>query len=365
MLPEQKLDIALRLEAIGVDVIEAGFPASSPSDYRATQLLAKNLTSARFTSFARAVRADVQAAVDAGGTRNHQIQVLATASDLHLAHKRGIGRREAVREVRDTMRFAAELGVTDISLGLEDASRGEPDLLRALIDAALESSATTVVIADTSGCLLPAEFGDLIHRVRTWLPSSVVLSTHCHDDLGLALANTMAGVAAGADEVQVTVAGIGERAGNTALEEFVATAAYKGDGLGITTSVKTEQLYSVYEALAKAISLPPQRTKAVFGSNAFATQAGIHQAGMLRNPETYEYLEPERFGRERAILVGRHSGRVVLRHLLQQLGVPDDQALLDQLYDEYIANRASGECDELSVVRDSIAKRFATEMSTR
>nr|QEO73790.1 2-isopropylmalate synthase [uncultured bacterium] len=359
MSAEQKLDIALRLEAVGVDVIEAGFPSSSPTDYRATQLLAQHLTSARFTSFVRAVREDVHVAVSAGGTRNHQLQVLATASDLHLRNKRGISRRAAVDEVRDTMRFATGLGVTDLSLGLEDASRGKPDLVRALVDAAVEEGATTMVVADTTGCLLPAEYADLIHQVCEWVPPEVVVSTHCHDDFGLATANTIAGVQAGASEVQVTVAGIGERAGNTAMEEFVAVAAYKGDQLGFSTSIKTEGLFEIFQAVSAAISLEPQRTKAIFGLNAFATQAGIHQAGMLRDPETYEYLEPARFGRERQIFVGRHSGRVVLRHLLQQLDIPPDDVLLDRLYDEYIASRTGGECDELGVIRDELATRFA------
>jgi len=359
MRPEQKLDLAMRLEAIGVDLIEAGFPASSPSDYKALQLISQGLSSARFTSFCRAVREDTVIAVEAGGTRNHQLQVLATASDLHLEHKRGISRQEAVLEVADTMRFAGELGITDLSLGLEDSSRGDADLLRALIEGALEAGCGTVVIADTSGWMLPAEFAELTGMVRGWLPPSIVLSVHCHDDLGLAVANTLAAVEAGADEVQVTVGGIGERAGNASLEEFIAAVAYRGGRLGVSTAVKTGHLYAIYQVLAAEIGLAEQRAKAIVGTNAFATQAGIHQAGMLRNPETYEYLDPALFGRERSILVGRHSGRVVLRHLLEQLGIPVVDALVDQLYHEYIASRAGGECDELSLVRDQLAERYA------
>jgi len=359
MSPEQKLDYALRVEAIGVDVIEVGFPASSPSDYKAVQLAAQNLSSARFASFCRAVREDVATAVEAGGTLHHQIQLLATASDLHLQQKRGITRQEAVREVRQAMVFAGELGITDLSLGLEDSSRGDPDLLRALIDSSLEAGCTTVVIADTTGWMLPAEFADLVSRVDSWLPADVVLSVHCHDDLGLALANTLAAVAAGADQVQVTLGGIGERAGNAALEEFVAAVAYRGLMLPASTVVKTEELYAIYQMLAETIRLEPQRTKPIFGINAFATQAGIHQAGMLRNPATYEYLDPARFGRERSVLVGRHSGRVVLRHLLTELGIPVDEAVVDQLYQEFIASRPDGSCEELSVVREKIKERYA------
>jgi 2-isopropylmalate synthase len=361
MRPGQKLEIALRLEALGVDVIETGFPASSPSDYKATQLISQQLTSARFASFCRAVRSDVQTAVDAGGIRDHQIQVLCTGSDLHLEHKRGISRADAVLEVRDTMRFAASLGITDLSLGVEDATRGEPDLLHDLIEGALEGGATAVVLGDTSGCMVPAEYGDLVHRVRSWLPDHVVLSTHCHDDFGLAVANALAGIEAGADEVQATLAGIGERAGNTALEELAAVLMYKGERLGVSTSIKTEQLFAAYQVLADAIALPPARAKAVFGTNAFATQAGIHQAGMLRNPETYEYLEPAHFGRERSLLVGRHSGHAVLRYLLDQIDVPADEGLVAQLYEEYVAGRVGGECDDVEVLAERLAARFRTE----
>jgi len=360
MNPQQKLDIALRLEALGVDVIETGFPASSPNDFTATRLIAEHVRRARIASFCRADRGDVQAAVAAGGTERHQIQVLATGSELHLEHKRGITRQEAVAEVRDTMRYARDLGITDISLGIEDASRGGSDLLRMLVESAVDEGATTVALGDTSGCMVPTEYADLVTTVGAWLPPQIVLSTHCHDDFGLAVANALAAVEAGAHEVQVTLSGIGERAGNTALEELVAVLHYKGPKLGVRTDVQAEGLYSAYQALAETIKLGPLRTKAVFGTNAFATQAGIHQAGMLRNPETYEYLEPMLFGRRRSMQVGRHSGRAVLRHLLDELAVPSDDNLVDRLYDEFVAQREGGECDELDELRDRLALRLAS-----
>lgn len=359
MSPDQKLVVALRLEALGVDVIETGFPASSDVDFRAARLMSEHLTTARIASFCRAVRSDVDTALLAAGTERHQIQVMATGSDLHLEHKRGIDREEAVREVRDTIAYAHSCGVDDISLAIEDASRGELELLRAEIEAGVGEGATTVTLADTSGCLLPEELAGLVRQVRAWLPPGVVLSLHCHDDLGLATANAIAGVLAGADQVQVTLAGIGERAGNTPLEELVAVLLYKGAALGLRTSVRTEQLFSAYETLAEIISLGPQRTKSVVGVNAFATQAGIHQAGVLRNPETYEYLAPERFGRRRSLLVSRHSGRAVLRHLLQQLGADVDEALLTDLYTEHVAGRSDGSGDELDVVRERLAAQLA------
>ncbi|WIX92562.1 hypothetical protein [Amycolatopsis sp. DG1A-15b] len=364
MRPEQKLRLGLLVEGLGADIIETGFPASSPSDYKATELLSRHLTTARFATFVRAVRADVEAAVQAGGVRNHQIQVLATGSEIHLRHKRGITRAEAEREVADTIRFARDLGITDVSVAVEDATRGSDDLVHSLVDVVLEAGATTVAIGDTCGCLLPAEFGALIAKVRAWAPRPIVVATHCHDDFGLAVANSLAGVEAGADEVQATLGGIGERAGNASLEEVVAALVYKGGLLGVRTDVRPERLYPAYRELAETIGLPRVRNKAVVGDNAFATQAGIHQAGILRDPSTYEYLEPAVFGRQRQLVVGRHSGRAILRHLLDQVGKDPDDALVDELYEHYVAGRENGHCDDLETVKQQLVERFAHEVVT-
>ncbi|ARF78362.1 LeuA family protein [Kitasatospora aureofaciens] len=359
MTAEQKLDVAMAIQSLGVDVIETGFPAASPTDFKATRMMSEQLTDARLSSFCRSVPRDVEVAVEAGGIERHQIQLLVTGSDMHLEHKRGITREQAYAEVRAAIRTARELGVTDISIGIEDASRGEHDLLRGYCEIVAEAGATTIALGETSGCLVPAEFGDLTHTVRQWLPAETVLSVHCHDDFGLAVANTLAGLEAGADEMQVTLGGIGERAGNAALEELAAVLLYKAAHYGFTTTIRTERLYAAYQVLTRAIAMETPRNKAIFGQYSFATQAGIHQAGMLARPETYEYLEPSRVGRERSLLVGRHSGRGILAHLLEQLDVPATPELLDELYHDYIASRTGGECDELSVVRASLAQRFA------
>ncbi|GLZ27977.1 hypothetical protein Lesp02_01670 [Lentzea sp. NBRC 105346] len=352
MSPEQKVDIALKMEALGVDVIEAGFPGSSPADFKATRLIAETLTRIRFATFNRASVHDVRLSMEAVGVRpNHQIQICGTGSDVHLVHKRGITRAEAIAEVDESLRLAAELGAEDISFGVEDASRGEYDFIHALVDTALEAGARTIILADTTGCATPQEYGDLCAAVRSWIPDDVVLSTHCHDDLGLALANAIAGIQAGADEVQVTLGGIGERAGNTPLEELAAVLSYKSDWLGATTSLRTEGLYDAYRLLSDCISLPEIRNKAIVGRNSFATEAGIHQAGMLRNPVTYEYIEPERFGRERELVVGRHSGRAILRHVL---GGDADEVLVNRLYEEHIANREHGGFESLEMLRDRV-----------
>jgi 2-isopropylmalate synthase len=358
MSPEQKLGLALAIEAVGATTVEAGFPSSSASDFKATRLISQALTTAKFATLNRATRSDISTAAEAGGVHNHQLQIMATGSDVHLRHKRGISRQDGLDEVADSFPFARSLGFTDITLGLEDASRGTDDLLRPLIDAAIEGGATTIAMADTTGCLVPAEMGDLVARVVSWVPAGLTVSVHCHNDLGLALPNALAAIEAGAHEVQTTVAGIGERAGNTALEELAAVLAYKNDRLGATTGINTAGLYAVFQLLDRAIGPAAIRHKPIFGDNAFATQAGIHQAGMLRNPVTYEYAEPQRFGRERAILVGRHSGHNILRHLLEQMGETANSQLLDEVYREYITDRVDGRCVEIGQLRQILADRI-------
>lgn len=355
MSPDQKLDLALRLEDIGVDCVEAAFPASSPTDVAATRLIATHLSRARFATFSRTTRGDVEIAVQAGGVDNHEVQLVATGSDIHLEHKRGITRRQAVEEVVDTVRFTRSLGISHIAVGVEDASRGDDDLVRALVEGAVEAGATCVIMADTTGCATPAEFGELIAKTREWAPPPIRISTHCHDDFGLSLANALAGIQAGATEVQATLGGIGERGGNTPLEELAAVLAYKRDRLGCHTDLDLSRMYEAYTALREVIGLQEPRNKPIFGTYAFSTAAGLHQQGMLSNPATYEYVEPARFGRERSLLVGRHSGRTVLRHLLDQLGVDVDDDELAELYRTHIAERVSGDCEDLAVVRARLA----------
>jgi 2-isopropylmalate synthase len=358
MTPQQKLELGLRLEALGVDVIEAGFPASSPSEAEATRMLSEKLTTARFASFCRAVRKDVEIAVTAGGTVNHEIQVLATASNLHLERKRQISRKEAVDELADTVRYAASTGVEVVSMALEDASRGDDELLRALVDAGLEAGVTCVVVADTSGCLTPEEFGELIAKFRSWAPPPIRLSTHCHNDFGLSLANTIAGLSAGADQAQTTLGGIGERAGNTAMEEVVALLGYKSERYGLFTDIDSVGMYDAYTSLREFIRLDQPRNKPIFGAYAFGTAAGMHQQGVLRDPSTYEFVEPARFGRERSLLIARHSGRSVLRHLLDQLGVRPGDGDIDELYRKHIIERDGGDCEDISVLRGRLVEEL-------
>lgn len=359
MPPERKLELAQRIAALGVDCVEAGFPASSPSDFEATRLIAQHLTTTRFATFSRTTRRDVEIAVNAGGVKGHEVQMVATGSEIHLKHKRGITRAEAVREVVDTVTFARSLGVEYISVGIEDASRGDDELLRELTESAVEAGATCIILADTTGCHLPEEYGTLIGKIREWAPPPIRISTHCHDDFGLSLANAVAGLQAGADEVQVTLGGIGERAGNTPLEELAALLAYKGERLGMCTDIKLEAMYETYTRLREVIKLEEPRNKPIFGTYAFSTAAGIHQQGILSNPATYEFVEPARFGRKRTMLIGRHSGRRVLRHILSEIGAQVDDAELEELYRVHIAERTGGDCEELDVIKARLARELA------
>ncbi|MGI8664446.1 MAG: LeuA family protein [Jatrophihabitans sp.] len=348
MSPEQKLQVALALESMGVDVIESGFPSSSPRDVEATRLIAQALTTAKLATLNRADHADIAIAAEAGGVERHQLQLMATGSAVHLEHKRGITAAEGVAEIVSSIRFARSLGFRDVSLGIEDASRGSDDYLRALIEASLAEGATSVVAADTVGHMIPAEYGAMMSKIRGWVGPDLKLGTHCHHDMGLSLANVLSAIEAGVDEVQTTIAGIGERAGNTPLEELAAVLHYKGEHYGVRLELRTEQLYPIFVMLMDFIGLPQPRNKAIFGVNAFATQAGIHQAGMLRAPITYEYVEPERFGRHREMLVGRHSGRNVVRYVLQQEDLPVTDEFVDVLYEQFVADRSNGECVTLT-----------------
>jgi 2-isopropylmalate synthase len=362
MNPQQKLDLALRIEALGVDAVEAGFPASSPSDFEATRLISKSLSTARFATFSRTVRRDVEIAVEAGGTRNHEVQMVATGSDLHLKYKRGITRERAIAEVSDTVAFARSLGIEHISVGIEDASRSNDYLLQGLTESAVEAGADCIIIADTSGCTTPDQYGAIIAKIRQWAPRPIKVSTHCHDDFGLSLANALAGIQAGADEVQATLGGIGERAGNTPLEELAGLLAYKKDHLGLYTDIDIEKMYDAYTVLRGIINMPEPRNKAIFGTYAFGTAAGIHQQGILANPETYEYVEPARFGRQRSLLVARHSGRAVLRHVIDQLGIEVDDERLAELYRVHIAERTGGDCEDLEVIKDRLSRELMTRV---
>ncbi len=336
MRTAEKIEVALLLEDLGVNTIEAGFPASSPLDAAAAREIARRVRRATVCCFARCNPADIDAALTAlDGAAAPQIELAAVGSDIHLQHKRRITRQEAVRELAQGVEYARGRGVPDVLIGLEDGSRGAPDYLRALVRAGIEAGGTMVVLADTIGRCLPEDMHQLVTQVKAW-SGDVPVAVHCHDDLGLAVANTLAAVKAGADEVQVTLCGIGERAGNASFEEVVAAVDARRDALGRTTTIDLRRIPQACGRLLDIISERLPRAKAVIGANAFATEAGIHQQGILRDPSTYELLDPERFGRSRRLVIGRHSGRNIIRYKLGAQRVTPDPVAVDRLYHELL-----------------------------
>jgi 2-isopropylmalate synthase len=344
----QKVELGLKLESLGIDVIEPGFAAASETDREASAQLSQLLRSARLSGFCRSRREDIDCAIEhMGGHAETQLQILVTGSDIHLIHKRSISREQGIAEAVDSVAYARSRGIENVSIAVEDATRGDPDYMRELVLRSIEAGATILAIPDTVGCSTPDEFKGLVALFRNWVDDAVLLSIHCHDDMGLALANTLSGISAGADEVQVTLGGIGERAGNTALEEFAAVLRYKGEALGVATALRHELIFGVASWLLGEIRAPIARNKSIIGENAFSTQAGIHQAAILSDPRTYEFVRAQDFGRERGLLIGRQSGRVAMRHVLQTRGVEVDEARLETLYQEICSSNQIYSSDDL------------------
>jgi len=330
---EEKLEIARQLSRLGVDICEAGFPIASPGDFEAVRRIAEEigpLTEGRktgepmvITGLARANQGDIQRAYDAVKVApRHRIHTFLATSDIHLKHKLKIDREECIDQVIEAVSFASSL-CDDIEFSPEDAGRSDPDFLVQVLEQAIKAGATTLNIPDTVGYTTPEEFGWLMKYLidNTEGAEKVVWSTHCHNDLGLATANTLAGVQAGARQVEVTINGIGERAGNTSLEEVVMTIATRPTKFAVTTNIDTTQIMRTSHMVSTYTGMVVQANKAVVGANAFAHEAGIHQDGMLKNEMTYEIMRPDTVGLNASRLVlGKHSGRHAFRVRLEEMG---------------------------------------------
>ncbi len=333
---EEKLEIARQLSRLGVDICEAGFPIASPGDFDAVRRIAKEvgpLTEGRksgqpmvIAGLARANREDIQRAYDAVKVApRHRIHTFLATSDIHLKHKLRIDREECVEQVIEAVSFARSL-CDDVEFSPEDAGRSDPDFLAQVLAEAIKAGATTLNIPDTVGYTTPEEYGRLIRYLIENTPGSdtVVWSTHCHDDLGLATANTLAGVQAGARQVEVTINGIGERAGNTSLEEVAMAIATRPQTFNLQTNIDTTQITKASRMVSAYTGMVVQPNKAIVGANAFAHEAGIHQDGMLKNQQTYEIMRPETVGLNASKLVlGKHSGRHAFRVRLEEMGYDD------------------------------------------
>jgi 2-isopropylmalate synthase len=330
---EEKVEIARQLSRLGVDVCEAGFPIASPGDFEAVHRIAKEvgpLTEGRKTGqpmviagLARANREDILRAYEAvKPAPRHRIHTFLATSDIHLKHKLRIDREECIDQVIDSVSYASSL-CEDVEFSPEDAGRSDPDFLVQVLGEAIKAGATTLNIPDTVGYTTPEEFGWLIKYLIEHTPGSekAVWSVHCHDDLGLATANTLAGIQAGARQAEVTVNGIGERAGNTALEEVVMALSTRPSAFQLDTNLDATQLTRTSRMVSAYTGMVVQPNKAIVGANAFAHEAGIHQDGMLKNSQTYEIMRPETVGlTESRLVLGKHSGRHAFRVRLEEMG---------------------------------------------
>jgi len=339
MNTQEKLRLAQQLDRLGVDVIEAGFPIASEGDFEAVQSIAAVIRRPIIAGLARACRPDIERAWEAlKDAARPRIHVFLATSDIHLKYKLRITREQCLEQARSSVAFARSL-CPDVEFSPEDATRTDPDFLCQVLDAVVAAGATTLNIPDTVGYSIPSEYGELIATIRRRVKGidNVVLSTHCHNDLGLAVANSLAGVAAGARQVECTINGIGERAGNAALEEIVMALRVRPDRYAFETSIATEQLFPASQTLSEITGVPVQPNKAITGRNAFAHEAGIHQDGMLKNPLTYEIMTPHSVGvPDSRLVLGKHSGRHALALRCEQLGYQFDRRALDDVYRRFV-----------------------------
>ncbi|HWY71678.1 MAG TPA: 2-isopropylmalate synthase [Terriglobales bacterium] len=335
----EKLRMAQTLDALGVDVIEAGFPIASQGDFAAVEQIAREIRRPTVAALARCKREDVESAWAAvRDAERPRIHTFLATSDIHLEFKLKITRAEALQQTQEVVSLAKSR-CDDIEFSPEDATRSDFDFLCEVLETAIESGATTLNIPDTVGYTLPAEYGALIANLCKKVSNvdKAVVSVHCHDDLGLAVANTLAGIEAGARQVECTINGIGERAGNAPLEEIVMAMRVRADRMQYQTGIESKLLYAASQQLAGMISFGPQPNKPVVGANAFAHAAGIHQHGMLSNPLCYEIMTPESVGAPGTKLVlGKHSGRHALQARYGELGYRLSPAEVKEIYARFI-----------------------------
>jgi 2-isopropylmalate synthase len=338
MTLREKLRIAKALSELRVDVIEAGFPAASPGDFEAVRAIAEENFGPVVCGLARCNPEDIEKAHAAvRAAERHRIHVFVATSAIHREYKLKMAKEEIIRSAENAVRMAREL-VDDVEFSPEDASRTELSYLAEVVAAAIEAGARTVNIPDTVGYTVPAEFDRLFRYLREHVPGidDVTLSVHCHDDLGLAAANSLAAIAAGARQVECTINGIGERAGNCSLEEVVMALRTRAEFFGLHTGIDTTRLYPTSRLVAGITGMHVPRNKAVVGENAFAHEAGIHQHGMLQHHSTYEIMRPEDVGFSRSNLVlGKHSGRHAFRNRVRELGFDLDEFETNRAFQEF------------------------------
>ena len=335
----EKIEVARQLELLGVDVIEAGFPISSPGDFHSVIEISKAVTWPVVCALTRAVEKDIDVAVESLKYAKHKrIHTGIGTSDSHIKYKFNSTREEIIERAVAAVKYAKKF-VEDVEFYAEDAGRTDNEYLARVIEAVIKAGATTVNIPDTTGYCLPQEYGEKIKYLVEHVDGihNVVISTHCHDDLGMATANTFEGIINGARQVEVTINGIGERAGNTSLEE-IAMILKCHKNIGLETNINTTKIYPVSRLVSSLMNMPVQPNKAIVGRNAFAHSSGIHQDGVLKNADTYEIIDPKDIGLDdNSIVLTARSGRAALKYRLRVLGVNvDNENRVDKIYEKFL-----------------------------
>lgn len=350
MNKQEKLQLALQLEKLGVDVIEAGFPIASDGDYETVKEIGKIIKKSSVAALCRTRQVDLERAVSAiEHAAKPRIHTFIATSDIHLKYKLQMSRQEVTDSAVNAVKFAKSY-YDDIEFSAEDASRSDPEFLIAIFTAVIEAGATTINVPDTVGYALPWEYGELIKTLNENIPNidKATISVHCHNDLGLAVANSLMAVQNGARQIECTVNGIGERAGNASLEEVVMAIETRKNNMAYSTSVNTKEIFPSSQLLAQITGKGVQPNKAIVGENAFAHEAGIHQHGVLKNPLTYEIMTPESVGLTcNKIVIGKHSGRFALGKKLEELGYFLNKEDLNRIY-----QKVTKLADEKKIVDD-------------
>lgn len=366
MTLNEKLQMAQLLDDMGVDVIEAGFPIASKGDFQSVHEIAKQAKNAVIAGLCRAKTADIQAAAEAlEPAARRRIHTFISTSPLHMKHKLQMTPEAVLQAIHDSVSTARQY-TDDVEWSAEDGSRTEDDFLCRAVETAIAAGATTINIPDTVGYALPADYGAKFRMLMERVPNidKAVLSVHCHNDLGLAVANSLAGLASGARQVECTINGIGERAGNAALEEIVMTIRTRADSLPYETGIDTTMITGISRALSTITGFDVQPNKAIVGANAFAHESGIHQDGMLKNPQTYEIMTPESVGLTKSNLVlGKHSGRHALKARLEEMGYTLGDNALQDVFERFkaLADRKKQvlDADLEALVRDAAPETAA------
>ena len=334
----EKIQVAKALEELGVDIIEAGFPISSPGDFNSVIEISKAVTWPTICALSRAVKKDIDTAAEALQYAKHKrIHTGIGTSDYHIKYKFDSNREEILQRAVEAVKYAKKY-VEDVEFYAEDAGRTENEYLARVVEAVIKAGATVVNIPDTTGYCLPDEYSQKIKYLFEHVDGiqNAIISTHCHNDLGMATANTMAGIMAGARQVEVTINGIGERAGNTSLEEVVMILKCHKN-LGVHTDINNRKIYPLSRTVSSLMNMPVQPNKAIVGKNAFAHSSGIHQDGVLKNMSTYEIMDPQDVGLDaNSIVLTARSGRAALKHRLEVLGVKKSGEDLDKIYDAFL-----------------------------